>query len=250
MDHKIGSLPLVIFEHDVVHRTDLAVLGGYNHAAKSVDGAVDVADFDEFARQCEYFVDVASDYKCDFILFPELFSMQLLSFLKAERPGLAVRRLAEQTPGYLELLSRLALRYDVNIIGGSIFAVEHERLYNVAYLFHRNGGIDKQYKLHVTPNERRWWGVVPGNRLEVFNTDKGKVSIQICYDIEFPEVSRIAVDRGARILFVPYCTDGTVNFSITQNGTPTWLATEADVVLLRMAASGPTAFATSSCGTW
>ncbi|CAN5540471.1 bifunctional GNAT family N-acetyltransferase/carbon-nitrogen hydrolase family protein [soil metagenome] len=166
-----------------------------------------VADFDEFAKQCAYFVDVASDYKSDFILFPELFTTQLLSFLKPERPGLAVRKLAEFTPQYLELFSSLALRHDINIIGGSIFAVEDERLYNIAYLFHRNGGIDKQYKLHVTPNERHWWGVEPGNKLEVFETDKGRISIQICYDIEFPELGRLAAELGAEIFFVPFCTD-------------------------------------------
>jgi predicted amidohydrolase/ribosomal protein S18 acetylase RimI-like enzyme len=166
-----------------------------------------IVSFEEFAKQCAYFVDVASDYKCDFILFPELFTMQLLSFIKAERPGLAVRKLAEYTPQYLELFSGLALRHDINIIGGSIFAVEHERLYNIAYLFHRNGGIDKQYKLHVTPNERRWWGVEPGKTLEVFETDKGKISIQICYDVEFPELGRLAAEQGAEIFFVPFCTD-------------------------------------------
>ncbi|HXW04312.1 MAG TPA: GNAT family N-acetyltransferase [Vicinamibacterales bacterium] len=166
-----------------------------------------VADFEEFAKQCEYFVDVASDYKCDFILFPELFTTQLLSFLKAERPGLAVRRLAEYTPRYLELFSALALRHDINIVGGSIFVVEDERLFNVAYLFHRNGGVDKQYKLHVTPNERRWWGVEPGRELKIFETDKGKVSIQICYDVEFPELGRLAAEQGAEIFFVPFCTD-------------------------------------------
>lgn len=166
-----------------------------------------VADFDEFAKQCAYFVDVASDYKSDFIVFPELFTMQLLSFVKASRPGLAVRKLAEFTPQYLELLSGLALRYDINIIGGSIFAVENERLFNIAYLFHRNGGVDKQYKLHVTPNERHWWGVEPGEKLEVFETDKGKVSIQICYDIEFPELGRLAAEQGAEIFFVPFATD-------------------------------------------
>jgi predicted amidohydrolase/ribosomal protein S18 acetylase RimI-like enzyme len=166
-----------------------------------------VADFDEFARQCAYFVDVASDYKCDFILFPEIFTMQLMSFIKAERPGLAVRKLAEYTPQYLELFSALALRHNINIIGGSIFAIEDERLYNIAYLFHRNGGVDKQYKLHITPNERRWWGVEPGKTLEVFDTDKGKVSIQICYDVEFPELGRLAAERGAEIFFVPFCTD-------------------------------------------
>ena len=166
-----------------------------------------VAGFEEFAKQCEYFVDVASDYKCDFILFPEIFTMQLLSFIKAERPGLAVRKLAEYTPRYREMFSGLALRHDINIIGGSIFAMENERLYNVAYLFHRNGGIDKQYKLHVTPNERRWWGVEPGNKLEVFETDKGKISIQICYDIEIPELGLLAAEQGAEIFFVPFCTD-------------------------------------------
>jgi predicted amidohydrolase/predicted N-acetyltransferase YhbS len=166
-----------------------------------------VADFDEFAKQCEYFVDIASDYKSDFILFPELFTTQLLSFIKAERPGLAVRRLAEYMPKYLEMFSALALRYDINIIGGSIFAVENERLHNIAYLFHRNGGIDKQYKLHVTPNERLWWGVEPGDRFEVFETDKGKVSIQICYDVEFPELGRLAAEQGAEIIFVPFCTE-------------------------------------------
>jgi predicted amidohydrolase/ribosomal protein S18 acetylase RimI-like enzyme len=166
-----------------------------------------VADFDEFAKQCEYFVDVASDYKCDFILFPEIFTMQLLSFIKAERPGLAVRKLAEYEPQYREMFSALALRHDINIIGGSIFAMENERLYNIAYLFHRNGGTDKQYKLHVTPNERRWWGVEPGSKLEVFETDKGKISIQICYDVEFPELGRLAAEQGAEIFFVPFCTD-------------------------------------------
>ncbi len=163
--------------------------------------------FDEFARQCEYFIDVASDYKCDFILFPEIFTMQLLSFMEPIRPGLAVRKLSEFTPKYLELFSKLAIKYDLNIIGGSHFTVEDEKLYNVSYLFKRNGGIGKQYKLHITPNERQWWGVQPGNRIEVFETDKGKISIQICYDIEFPEISRIATEKGAQIIFVPFCTD-------------------------------------------
>ena len=88
-----------------------------------------------------------------------------------------------------------------------MFAVENDRLYNIAYLFHRNGGIDKQYKLHITPNERRWWGVEPGSVLRVFDTDKGKISIQICYDVEFPELGRLAAEAGAEIFFVPFCTD-------------------------------------------
>ena len=166
-----------------------------------------VSSFEDFAKQCEYFVDVASDYHCDFILFPEMFTTQLLSFLPEERPALAMRKLSEFTPKYLELFIQLAVKYNVNVIGGSHFTVEGDNLYNISYLFRRDGSLAKQYKLHVTPNERRWWGVKPGNKLEVFDTDRGKISIQICYDVEFPELCRIAVERGAQIIFVPFSTD-------------------------------------------
>jgi predicted amidohydrolase/ribosomal protein S18 acetylase RimI-like enzyme len=166
-----------------------------------------VADFAAFAEQCEFFVDVASEYKCDFILFPEIFTTQILSFVKAGSPAEAVRRLSEFTPVYLELFTRLAVKYNVNIVGGSHFTVEDDRLFNIAYLFRRDGTLGKQYKLHITPTERHWWGVQGGDRMEVFDTDCGKVAIQICYDIEFPELTRIAAERGAQIIFVPFCTD-------------------------------------------
>jgi predicted amidohydrolase len=167
----------------------------------------EIKSFEEFERHCEYFVDVAADYKSDFILFPELFTTQLLSFAPSQQPGLAVRDLAQFTPRYLELFTKLAIKHDINVIGGSHFSVEEGHLYDVAYLFRRNGGIGKQYKLHVTPEERRWWGVEPGNSIEVFETDKGTISIQVGHDITFPEVSRLAVKQGAEIIFVPFCTD-------------------------------------------
>lgn len=166
-----------------------------------------VTDFQAFAGQCEYFLDVASEYKCDFIVFPEIFTTQLLSLVQAENPAVAMRKLSEFTPAYLELFTRLAVKYNVNIIGGSHFTVEDNSLFNIAYLFRRDGTLGKQYKLHVTPAERQWWGVKGGNHVEVFDTDKGKIAIQVCYDIEFPELARVAVDRGAQIIFVPFCTD-------------------------------------------
>lgn len=167
----------------------------------------EIKSFEDFARQCEYFVDVASDYKTDFILFPENITTQLLTFIKAPRPGLAMRKLSEFTPQYLELFTKLAIKYNVNIIGGTHFSIESDRLHNAAYLFKRDGSIGKQYKLHITPDERRWWGVEPGNSIEVFDTDKGKISIQVGTDIAFPELSRIAVDQGAQMIFVPFTAD-------------------------------------------
>ena len=136
-----------------------------------------------------------------------MFTLQLLSLIEADKPAAAVRRLSEFTDQYLELFTRLAVKYNVNIVGGSHFTVEDDDLFNIAYLFRRDGTLGKQYKLHVTPFEQRWWGVKGGQRVEVFDTDRGKIAIQICYDIEFPELTRIAVERGAQIIFVPFSTD-------------------------------------------
>lgn len=166
-----------------------------------------IKNFKEFAQHCEYFVDVASDYRCDIILFPEMITMQLLSFLPNKTPSKAIRSLASFTDEYITLFSKLAIKYNINIIGGSHFVVEDDHLYNVSYLFRRNGKVDKQYKLHITPHEKKWWGVKPGNKVEVFDTDVGKIAIMVCYDVEFPELARIAVEKGAQIIFVPFNTD-------------------------------------------
>ncbi len=166
-----------------------------------------IDSFAEFASQCEYFVDVAALDKSDFVVFPETFTMQLLSFLEESVPSLQVRRLAEFTEQYIELFSTLAVKHNVNIIGGSHFVEENELIYNVSYLFRRDGTIDRQYKLHITPDEKTWWAIQPGSELKIFDTDCGKIAILICYDIQFPELSRLAVDRGARIIFTPFCTD-------------------------------------------
>ncbi|MBU8908824.1 bifunctional GNAT family N-acetyltransferase/carbon-nitrogen hydrolase family protein [Desertibacillus haloalkaliphilus] len=166
-----------------------------------------IDSFEEFATQCEYYTDVAAGYGSDFAVFPEIFTTQLLSFLPEKSPSRAIRRLTEFTEDYIELFTNLAVRYNINIIGGSHFVEEGNKIYNISYLFRRDGTIEKQYKLHITPNERKWWGISPGNEVNVFDTDCGKIAIQICYDIEFPELARIAVDKGANIIFTPFCTD-------------------------------------------
>ena len=166
-----------------------------------------IESFEEFTKQVEFIVDVGSDYKADFVVFPELFTTQLLSLIESDQPVDAARKLAGFTPDYLELMNSLSVRYNVNIVGGSQFAIEGEDLYNISYLFRRDGTIEKQYKIHATPNEHRWWGVSEGRGVRVFDTDRGKIAIQICYDIEFPELARIAAANGAQIIFVPFNTD-------------------------------------------
>ncbi|MCB9677403.1 MAG: GNAT family N-acetyltransferase [Alphaproteobacteria bacterium] len=166
-----------------------------------------ITSFEEFARQVEFFVDTAGDYRADFLLFPELFTLQLLSLLEPGRPGTAARRVAEFTPRYLALMGDLAVRYNVNIIGGSQFTIRDDGLYNVAYVFHRDGRVDSQDKLHVTPSEARWWGVRGGKSLNVIDTDRARIGLLVCYDAQFPELARKLASDGADLLFVPYNTN-------------------------------------------
>ncbi len=166
-----------------------------------------IKDFDEFKNQVDYFVDTASDYHCDFVVFPELFTLQILSYEKARNPSEAARLMADYTPEFLEMFTEMAVRYHINIIGGSMFVVENGKLYNSSFLFRRDGTLGRQDKIHVTPAEWKWWGLSGGDKVEVFDTDCGRVNIQICYDIEFPELSRIAAKKGANLIFIPFNTD-------------------------------------------
>jgi predicted amidohydrolase/ribosomal protein S18 acetylase RimI-like enzyme len=167
-----------------------------------------IDSWEDFEQQVEYFVDVAAGYRADFVLFPEMFTLQLLSFLpEAEAPGLAVRQLTDFTDRLIDMGRRLALGYNIHIIAGSHYTEKEDGLFNVAYLFRRDGTMEEQEKIHITPNEQLWWGTTPGREIRVFDTDRGRIAISICYDTEFPEMTRIAVEKGAQILFVPFCTD-------------------------------------------
>lgn len=167
----------------------------------------EISSASEFSKQCEFFVDAASKYDCDFVLFPERLTSQLLTMSDEAQPADAMRELSDFTKHYLEIFSGLAVKYSVNIIGGSHFTVEDNSLFNIAYLFRRDGTIGYQHKLNITQEERHWWGVVAGNKIEVFETDRAKIAIQIGTDIQAPEITQAAVAGGAQIIFVPFSTE-------------------------------------------
>lgn len=168
-------------------------------------------NMESFYEQVEFFVDAVSGYKSDFILFPEFFNTPLLEPYNHLGPMEAMRKLAEKTQEIVAKMHQFSLSYNVNIISGSMPLVEDGKLYNVSYLCHRTGKIDEFRKIHITPNERNYYAMVGGDQIKVFDTDCGKVGILICYDVEFPELSRIYAEQGMQILFVPFLTD-------TQNG--------------------------------
>lgn len=172
-----------------------------------------VASFDEFREQVAALVATAADYKSRLIVFPEYFTCQLLTLDDVHRPiSEQVRRLAEQLPRYSELFAGLARRYRVHIVGGSIPVAENDKVYNRAFVFSPTGEVGTQGKLHMTRWENEEWEVSPSERLRVFETDWGRFAVNICYDVEFPEIARVAARKGAEVLVVPSCTDDRQGF--------------------------------------
>lgn len=168
-------------------------------------------NIDAFYEQVEFFIDAVSGYKSDFIMFPEFFNTPLLEPYNHLPEKEAMKKLADITEEIVQKLQEYAVSYNVNIIAGSMPVKEKGKLYNATYLCHRNGLTEDYRKIHITPNEQKYYGMSGGDKIGVFDTDCGKIGILICYDVEFPELSRIYADQGMQILFVPFLTD-------TQNG--------------------------------
>ncbi|CAH8293282.1 putative amidohydrolase [Mariniflexile fucanivorans] len=168
-------------------------------------------DMEELMQQAEFFIDSVSAYRSDFALFPEFFNAPLMADHNHMSESQAIRELAAYTPTIVKKFSEFAISYNINIITGSMPELRGDLLYNVGYLCKRDGTTERYEKLHVTPDEAKVWGMQGGNELKTFDTDCGKIGILICYDAEFPELSRILADEGMDILFVPFLTD-------TQNG--------------------------------
>jgi len=172
---------------------------------------------DELMDQVEFFADTVSGYKSDFMLLPELFNAPLLAEFNHLSEPEAIRQVAKYTEPIRERMVDLAIRYNINIVSGSMPLLENGALLNVGYLVRRDGSWDRYEKIHVTPNETRYWGIRGGSALKVFDTDVARIGILICYDVEFPELPRLLAEQGMEILFVPFLTDTQNAYSRVRN---------------------------------
>lgn len=174
-----------------------------------------VETFEQFRAQVEGLIETAADYKCHLVVFPEYFTVQLLTLGNVKRPiREQVRDLAKQAPQFVEAMGDLAKKYSMHIVAGTI-PIEDAKtglVHNRCHFFSPTGAIGTQDKLHMTRFEKDDWIVAAGRRLKIFDTDFGKVAIAICYDVEFPELARTAARAGVHILIVPSCTDDRQGF--------------------------------------
>jgi len=167
-----------------------------------------IQSWSQIEEQVTYFVNVAQRYQAQFLLFPEYFGVQYFSCLPKEWTDKEMlSALVEKHDQYKNMFKVLAKEHQLFIMGGSQpVRKEDGHIYNIAHLFTPSGNIYTQEKLHITPTEREIWGYHSGDGFKLFDTPFGRIGIQVCYDIEFPEVSRMMALNGAEIIFTPFYT--------------------------------------------
>jgi predicted amidohydrolase len=140
-------------------------------------------------------VDAAGALGLDIVCLPE-------ALLMVGTPASAVD-VAETIPGpATQRLGAAARRNRLWVVAG-LTERDGDRLYNTAVLLDRSGQVAGRYRKVHLPREEWMQGFTPGQAYPVFETDFGRVAIQICYDYFFPEAAGSFARGGAEILFAP-----------------------------------------------
>ena len=158
-------------------------MNGFLGDPQRVLGAIDV--------WCER----AAAEKADLVLFPELVihghcTPNTWALAEAVPDGPSVARLVE-----------IARRHRLTLCAG-MSEKERDIAYNTMVLIGPDGYLGKQRKIHCSRDEVFYYK--GGRELPVFDIGPCKVGIVICYDNQFPEISRILALRGADVILMPH----------------------------------------------
>ncbi|MBA9028472.1 carbon-nitrogen family hydrolase [Peribacillus huizhouensis] len=145
----------------------------------------------------EKYIEEAAKAQADVIVFPEMwntgYALDQLDRL-ADREGSITRK----------LLSQLAKKHQVNIVGGSVATKRGDKYFNTMYIVDRTGKIVAAYdKAHLFKLMDEHVYLNEGQSMNVFEMNGITCGGVICYDLRFPEWIRTHALNGAKIMFIP-----------------------------------------------
>jgi 5-aminopentanamidase len=143
-------------------------------------------------------IDAAAAAGARVVVLPELVSSGYVF-----RDAAEARQLAEPADGpTLRGWAERAARHRLVVAGGFAELGAGGRLYNSAALVDASGVRAVYRKVHLWDREKLVF--TPGDAPPpVLDTPHGRIGVIVCYDLEFPEWSRAAAQRGAELLCVP-----------------------------------------------
>lgn len=157
-----------------------------------VQFAIDQFNPQKNLAKAEQFIAEASTAN-DLIVFPEDFILGPLA---------GNSQYADYDGQYIKLFQKLASKYHIDIVPGSIIEGDSSVLFNTTYFINCNGEIQGRYrKVNLWLPERSY--ITPGGNVSVFDTRFGRVGLIICWDLMFPEVFRAMVKEKVEIVICP-----------------------------------------------
>ena len=157
-----------------------------------------VGDKDYNIRKIERYIKQAKKNQASLIVFPEL---ALTGYSCRD----LVYELAEPIPGpSVYRLETIAKKENMHIVLGMLekSGKATNVLYNTAVLISPKGFIGKYQKMHLPTHsvfeEKRYFR--GGYQTPVFDTSIGKLGLIICYDVFFPEITRLLRLKGAQLV--------------------------------------------------
>ncbi|WP_166417470.1 carbon-nitrogen hydrolase family protein [Cochlodiniinecator piscidefendens] len=145
------------------------------------------------------------------LVFPEYGAMELASLAGANAAGdieASMQAVSDSLEQANALYAELAASFGIYILGASAPCYVGKRPVNRAMFFTPDGQLAQQDKQIMTRFERDTMDVIPGGPLTVFDTKIGRIGVIICYDSEFPDLSRALIEQDVEILLAPSCTEG------------------------------------------
>lgn len=155
-------------------------------------------------RHARTLIDQASAQGSEIVCLPEMFTTPYDNDY--------FKRFAETDDGETaSMLRDAALKNRITLVGGSFPELDGPRLYNTSLIIGPDGEVlGKHRKMHLFDiaiegkfSFKESDTLSAGNGITVVDTPVGRIGVAICFDIRFPELFRLMVLQGARIILVP-----------------------------------------------
>jgi predicted amidohydrolase len=168
----------------------------------------ELKDLQAYEAKITRWVEEAVNAGAGLLVFPEYGSMELASIGgKAGEVQASFDVVSGLVPELDRVHVKLAAKHGVTIVAGSGPQRRPGCTMNVAHIFGPTGIKGHYDKIMPTPWEREPWHIASGKTLTVFDVGIARIGLLICYDIEFPLLSRALAEAGAEIILAPSNTE-------------------------------------------
>ncbi len=166
-----------------------------------------VTSLEDYAAHLDRVIAAGAPH-ADLLVLPEYSCMEVAAALTEESgPEAELAAACRHSDAILAIMIEAAKRYQLWLLPGTLPWPEAGRVRNRAPLIAPDGSVAFQDKHVMTRFEAESWGVQAGDPPGIFATPWGNIGIAICYDCEFPMLTRAQIEAGAWLILVPTCTD-------------------------------------------